>query len=237
MTRISFFCNKVRLCDIIYVDEFRIGIVMNRYQELKKENDQLLNSLGDSYLRIATIYVKKARGYAVRNEDTEVKIRDTLYILKEYSDEGALCNVVIKNESDFIEGRIALLSKQYKDPEMIKGSIILAILIVACVGWVSVSNYLSRKVYYEKPSSFIVSNVEDNKVTLSWQGVSLAKKYSIYYKVDGQTSSTYYTEKCEYTFTLEEGKTYTFYLYVAEDDVFGKSEEASVTYTLNGKNG
>ena len=60
---------------------------MNRYQELKKENDQLLNSLGDSYLRLATIYIKKARGFAVKNEDTEVKIRDTLYILKKYSDD------------------------------------------------------------------------------------------------------------------------------------------------------
>ena len=52
---------------------------MNRYQELKKENDQLLNTLGDSYQRLATIYIKKARGFAVKNEDTEVKIRDTLY--------------------------------------------------------------------------------------------------------------------------------------------------------------
>ena len=129
---------------------------MNRYQELKKENDQLLNSLGDSYLRLATIYIKKARGFAVKNEDTEVKIRDTLYILKKYSDEGALCSVVIKNESEFIEERVKLLSKQYKDPEMIKGAIILVILIIITIGWVCVSKYLSRKVYYEKPSSLFV---------------------------------------------------------------------------------
>ena len=210
---------------------------MNRYQELKKENDQLLNTLGDSYLRLATIYIKKARGYAVRSEDTEVKIRDTLYVLKKYSDEGALCSVVIKNESEFIEERVALLSKQYRDPEMIKGGIILAVLIVACVGWVAVSKYLSRKVYYEAPSSFIVSNVEGNKVTLTWQNVPLAQKYSIYYETDKETSSTYYTEKCEYTFTLNYGKTYTFYVYVEADDVFGKSEESSVTYTLNSDNG
>lgn len=209
---------------------------MNRYQELKKENDQLLNSLGDSYLRIANIYVKKARGYAVKNEDTEVKIRDTLFILKNYSEEGAMCNVVIKNESEFIESRIALLSKQYKDPEMIKGAIILSVLILACVGWVLVNQYLSRKVYYEKPTTFIVSNVENNKVTLTWDKVSLAKEYSIYYKVDGKDSATYYSEECEYTFPLEYGKTYTFYVYVAADDVFGKSEEATVIYTLNSAN-
>lgn len=209
---------------------------MNRYQELKKENDQLLSSLGDSYLRLATIYVKKARGYAVRNEDTEVKIRDTLYILKKYSDDGALCNVIIKNEFEFIESRIALLSKQYKDPEMIKGAIILTVLIVACIGWLVVSKYLSRKVYYEKPTAFIVSNVDGNKITLTWEKVALAQEYSIYYEVDGKTSSTYYSEKCEYTFTLKYGETYTFYVYVAADDVFGKSEESSVTYTLNNEN-
>ena len=55
---------------------------MNRYKQLKKENDQLLNTLGDSYQRVATIYIKKARGFAVKNEDTEVKVRDTLYLLK-----------------------------------------------------------------------------------------------------------------------------------------------------------
>ncbi len=205
---------------------------MNRYQELKKENNQLLNSLGDSYLRLATIYIKKARGFAVKNEDTEVKIRDTLYILKKYSDEGALCSVVIKNESEFIEERVKLLSKQYKDPEMIKGAIILVILIIITIGWVCVSKYLSRKVYYEKPSSLVVSKVEDNKVTISWQGLSYANKYSIYYKVDNETSSTYYSDKCEYTFTLTKGKTYTFYVYVTEDKVFGRSEEISVTYDL-----
>ena len=206
---------------------------MNRYQELKKENDQLLNSLGDSYLRVATIYLKKARGYGVKSEDTEVKIRDTLYILKKYSDEGALCNVVIKNESEFIEERIKLLSKQYKDPEMMKGAIILGIIVICSIAWVVVGKYLSRQVYFEKPTGFIVSEVVDNKVTLTWNSVMYAKEYSIYYKVEGESSSTYYTEKCEYSFVLEKGKTYTFYLYVDENDLFGKSEEVSVTYDLS----
>ncbi len=210
---------------------------MNRYQQLKKENDQLILTLGDSYLRIANIYVKKARGYAVKNEDTEVKIRDTIYLLKKYSDENAICSVVIKSETEFIEERVALLSKQYKDPEMLKGCIILGILIILSVAWVVVGNYLSRKVYFEKPQALIVSNAENNLVTIKWESVMYASEYSVYYEVDGQTSSTYYSEKCEYTFTLEEGKTYTFYVYVAENDLFGKSEEASVTYVLSSNNG
>ncbi len=206
---------------------------MNRYQELKKENNDLINQLGDSYLRLADIYVKKARGYGVKSEDTEVKIRDTLYILKKYSDQGALCNVVIKNESEFIEERVKLLSKQYKDPEMLKGAIILGILVILAIAWVGVSKYLSRQVYFETPTSFKVSNVENNNITLSWNSVMYASEYSIYYSVDNNSSSTYYTDKCEYTFTLEKGKTYTFYLYVGETDLFGKSEVVSVTYILS----
>lgn len=209
---------------------------MKRYQQLKKENDQLLNTLGDSYKRLATIYIKKARGYAVKNEDTEVKVRDTLYLLKKHSDEGALCNVVIKNESEFIEERIKLLSKQYKDPDMIKGAIILTVLIVLSIGWVMVSKYLSRQVHFETPTALKVSKVENNKVTLSWNAVMYAKEYSIYYEVEGETSSTYYTEKLEFTFTLEENKVYTFYVYVGENDLFGKSETTSISYTLNDGN-
>lgn len=205
---------------------------MNRYLELKKENNELLNQLSDSYFRLAEIYIKKARGYGVKNEDTEVKIRDTLYILKKYSDEGAICNVVIKNESEFIEERVKLLSKQYRDPDMIKGTIILVILILLGIAWVVVGKYLSRKVYFEAPSGFEVSNVDENKVTLKWNSVVYASEYSLYYKVDNNSSSTYYTEKCEYTFTLEQGKTYTFYLCVTENSLFGKSEEISITYTL-----
>ena len=63
-----------------------------------------------------------------------------------------------------------------------------------------------------------------------------AKEYSIYYEVEGETSSTYYTEKLEFTFTLEENKTYIFYVYVGENDLFGKSETSSISYTLNDSN-
>ena len=156
---------------------------MNRYKELKKENDQLLNELGDSYQRLATIYVKKARGYAVRNEDTEVKIRDTLFILKKHSDDGAICSIAIPNESEFIESRVALLSKQYKDPDMIKGAIILAVLIILGIAWYMGSQYLSRKVAYSTPQNINVNILEDNKIEITWNQVMYANEYTIYYIV------------------------------------------------------
>ena len=209
---------------------------MNRYQELKKENNELLLTLGDSYQRLADIYIKKARGFATKTEDTEVKIKDTLYILKEYSDQGIVCGIAIPNESEFIEVRVKLLSKQYKDPDMIKGWIILSILIVATIIWVAVGQYLGRKVYFEEPENFIVKTVEGNKVTLCWDQVEFAGEYSLYYQVDGNTSSTYRTDKLEYTFTLEYGKTYTFYVFITGTDYFGESSKAIITYTLDTNN-
>ena len=128
------------------------------------------------------------------------------------------------------------LVTNYKDPDMIKGAIILAVLIVLSIGWVAVSKYLSRQVHFETPTALKVSKVENNRVTLSWNAVMYAKEYSIYYEVEGETSSTYYTEKLEFTFTLEENKVYTFYVYVGENDLFGKSETTSISYTLNDGN-
>lgn len=203
---------------------------MNRYKELKKENDQLLNELGDSYQRLATIYVKKARGYAVRNEDTEVKIRDTLFILKKHSDDGAICSIAIPNESEFIESRVALLSKQYKDPDMIKGAIILAVLIILGIAWYMVGQYISRKVAYSTPQNINVNILEDNKIEITWNQVMYANEYTIYYIVEENTSAMYKSEENKYIFELEKNKEYTFYIYVPGNNLFMQSETASYTF-------
>lgn len=203
---------------------------MNRYKELKKENDQLLNELGDSYQRLATIYVKKARGYAVRNEDTEVKIRDTLFILKKHSDDGAICSIAIPNESEFIESRVALLSKQYKDPDMIKGAIILAVLIILGIAWYMVGQYISRKVAYSTPQNINVNILEDNKIEITWNQVMYANEYTIYYIVEENTSAMYKSEENKYIFELEKNKEYTFYIYVPGNNLFKQSETASYTF-------
>lgn len=203
---------------------------MNRYKQLKEENNQLLNQLGDSYQRIALIYVKKARGYAVRNEDTEVKIRDTLHILKNFSDDGAICSIAIPHESEFIESRVALLSKQYKDPDMIKGGIILAIIIIVAIGWYIVGEYLSREVYYSTPQNVQATILDDGQVEISWNQVVYANEYNIYYIVDNNQSAIYKTDQTKYSFILDKNKEYTFYIYVPGNDLFNQSEFAIYTY-------
>ena len=113
----------------------------SRYQQLRKENDQTLSYLGDSYNRVATIYVKKARGYASKTEDTEVKIRNVLDTLKTWDESRININVVIPNESEFIETHVKELSKKYKDPDMIKGAIWLTVIIACCIAWVVITNW------------------------------------------------------------------------------------------------
>ena len=44
-----------------------------RYKELIKENNNVLNALSDDYRKVGYNYVKKARGYAVKSLDTEIR--------------------------------------------------------------------------------------------------------------------------------------------------------------------
>lgn len=208
----------------------------SRYQQLRKENDQTLSYLGDSYNRVATIYVKKARGYASKTEDTEVKIRNVLDTLKTWDESRININVVIPNESEFIETHVKELSKKYKDPDMIKGAIWLTVIIACCIAWVVITNYFSKPVYYEAPKEFHVAREYKNDVTLKWREVENASEYVIYYEVDGSASASRTVLECEYTFDdLETGKTYTFYLYTKGSKVFNSSEKATVTYQIKGK--
>ena len=49
-----------------------------RYKELIKENNNVLNALSDDYRKVGYNYVKKARGYAVKSLDTEIRIKEVL---------------------------------------------------------------------------------------------------------------------------------------------------------------
>ena len=53
-----------------------------RYKELIKENNNVLNALSDDYRKVGYNYVKKARGYAVKSLDTEIRIKKVLEELK-----------------------------------------------------------------------------------------------------------------------------------------------------------
>jgi hypothetical protein len=205
----------------------------SRYIQLKKENNQICSYLGDSYKNIADIYIKKARGYASKSVDTEIKIKEVLEELKGFDDASIPQSVSIPNISNFIENRISKLSKKYRDLEQIKGIIAVVILIAVCIAWVAVGNYFSRTVYLDEPTNFAVSVVNDNKVTLTWDTVELAEEYVIYYKDStGKMSATRTISTNTYTFELEYNKTYTFYLYAKETSSIAASNTISITYEL-----
>lgn len=204
----------------------------NRYQELKKENDQTVSYLGDTYQYLADIYIKKARGYAVKNEDTEIKIRTVLDTLKNYDEQRIPLPVAIPNESKFIEENVKLLSKKYKDPDHIKGIIWLTVIIVFCIGWIVAGQYLARPVYFDAPTGLKVTKINDDKIKVSWREVDNAKEYVIYFKDEtGNKSALRTISECEYIFEIDKSHSYTFYVYVKESSAINKSSESSITYT------
>ncbi len=207
----------------------------NRYQQLRKENDLLLSYLTDSYKQLAEIYIKKARGYAVREEDTEVKIKIVLTELTKYDESGIHITTAIPNQSEYIEKNIRLLSKRYKDPDRIKGIIWVCVIIIASILWIAAGKYFAKEVTYLAPKEFHIARVYENnnnmlEITLKWREVENANEYVIYYEVDGNKSAQRTVEGIEFTFTLEKNQTYIFYIYTKNNSVFGSSEVVSVTY-------
>lgn len=206
----------------------------NRYQQLKKENNLTLSYLSDSYQQLANIYIKKARGYAIASEDTEIKIKIVLTELTKYDTEGIHISQSIPNQSEYIEKNIKLLSKKYHNPEQIKGIIWVAVLIIASIAWIAVGKYFARTVAYDAPKEFhIARTVEKNdklEITLKWREVANASAYVVYYEVDGNKSAERTVETTEYTFTLSKGQSYTFYIYTKSNSVFAQSETSSITY-------
>ncbi len=206
----------------------------NRYQQLKKENDLLLSYLGDSYQHLATIYVKKARGYAVPSEDTEIKIKLVLTELTKYDEEGIHITQVIPSETEYIEKNIRLLSKKYKDPDRIKGIIWVCIIIIASIAWIAIGKYFAQSVSYDSPKEFHIARVVEKndklEITLKWREVANANSYVVYYETDNNKSAERTVDTTEYTFTIEKGKTYTFYVYTKNNSVFGSSDPTSVIY-------
>lgn len=205
----------------------------SRYLPLKKENDQSMSYLGDEYKRIAEIIVKKARGFAAKSVDTEVKIKDILLELSSFESKNVSASIAIPNLTNYVETKMKNFSKKYIDVDQIKGIIAVVILLVVSCAWIIVGHYLGRSVSLDAPKDFHISKVEDNKVTLSWTADDFTNEYVIYYKDNrGNVSASRTISATTYTFELELGKTYTFYLYGKETEVFTRSKEVSIQCEL-----
>ena len=207
----------------------------NRYIELKKENDNTLSHLSPSYNRIGNIYVKKARGYAVKSVDTELKIKDVLTRLEDYDIRNVQYNIAISNETDFVESNIKLLSKQLKDPNRIKSIIGVSIIVLAIIVWVVISIWMRRETPNQTPQNVKCEEISSTSIKVSWDNNQYASEgfYVMCVSEDGQKYGYYHTIENTYTFmNLDTNKTYTFYVKTVETEFFGESDDAVITFKL-----
>lgn len=210
----------------------------NRYQEIKKENDIIVSHLGDAYQRLATIYIKKARGYAIKNVDTELKIQSVLKKLEDYDLRNVQIGVAIPSETDFIETNIKDLSKQIKDPNRWKTILGLSLIGLFIIIWVVISIWMRQETPNQTPQNLKIEVISKTQVKLSWDENSFATEGYYIWMVDDTNKKTgpFEIVENEYTLTIESDKTYIFYVQTIATELFGKSEVAQIKYPNDGVN-
>lgn len=159
-----------------------------RYKQLIKENNDMLNKLGDSFRRIAYNYTKKARGYGVKGIDTEVKIKAVLEELTTYDENHLDANIIIPNMTEYIESHIKQLSKAPNISIKIKEVLAVSALILCIIGYFVLNSYLNRKRPLGVPTDAIVEvDSTSDYFRLIWEENPLASEgYTIkIYKEDG----------------------------------------------------
>lgn len=205
----------------------------NRYIELKKENDETLKHLSHAYNHIGNIYIKKARGYAVKSLDTELKIQDVLSKLEDFDMRNVQYNIAIPDETIFVEGNIKDLSKQIKNPDRWKTIIALSIIVLAIIAWVVISVWMRQETPNQEPQNFICEKVSETAIKVSWdKGPYASEGYLVMVESnDGKKLGYYHTLETSYIFLeLDTTKTHTFYVKTVETELFGESPDAIVVY-------
>lgn len=204
----------------------------NRYQEIKKENDLTISHLSNAYQRLATTYTKKARGYAVKNTDTELKIQGVLAKLEDYDMRNILINIAIPNEAEFIEGNIKELSKQVKDPNRWKTILGISIIGLVIVAWFVINIWMKKESPNQTPQNLRIEVISETQIKLSWDVNNFATEGYYVWKVDNtnKKDGPFEISENEYIFIVEKNKTYTFYVQTIPTDIFDKSAEAQIKY-------
>lgn len=210
----------------------------NRYIEIKKENNEIVNHLTGEYQRIANIYIKKARGYAVKNIDTEMKINDTLKVLEEYDYKKVSFYSVFENESDFIDLNIQKLSKQVKDPDRIKTIIGVSLIVLFIVAWFVISFKMKQTPVAPSVDNIKYELVTDTKIKITWDAQNIATNgYYVWLEdSNGDIQGKYNVMEETYTFTIDKNKTYTFYVQIKKTDYFAASIPTELIYEGNSQN-
>lgn len=205
----------------------------NRYIELKKENDEILIHLSPAYNHLGTIYIKKARGYAVKSVDTELKIKDVLLKLEDFDMRNVQYNIAIQDETLFIESNVKELSKQVKNTERTKAIIGISLIVLAIISWFVISIWMRQDTPNEAPQNVVCEKVSESSIKVSWDQGSFASEGYLVMALcsDGTKLGYYHTIDTSYTFLeLDTNKVYTFYVKTVETELFDESPDSQVVY-------
>lgn len=210
----------------------------NRYNEIKKENNGIVNHLTGEYQRIANIYIKKARGYAIKNIDTEMKINDTLKTLEEYDFKKVSFFSVFANESEFIDLNIQKLSKQVKDPDRIKTVIGVSLIVLFIVAWFAISFKMKQTPVAPSVENLKYEFITDTKIKIIWDEQNIATNgYYVWLEdSNGNIQGKYNVMEETYIFTIDKTQTYTFYVQIKKTDYFASSIPTELVYEGNSQN-
>lgn len=208
-----------------------------RYKQLKIENDEKLSTLVDSYHFIGHTYLLKARGYATKNLDTEARIKDVLDELLSFCERGIPAPMAIPNTSEYVEGKIKLLTKASTKNEKVKSIIWTVVTFTILIGFVLFGLWMREGNYLDKPQNIKHTKV-DNALVIEWDKVENANAgYSVYYEELSGTKSEIKqvdqtnTEKVTLIIEgLDLSKTYTFYIYANEVSTQNAYVEKTVLY-------
>lgn len=164
-----------------------------RYKQLKKENDDRVASLVDSYHFIAHTYVLKARGYAEASLDTEARIKDVIDELYDFCDKGMLAPMAIPNTTEYINSKMTVLAKKKNTGEKAK-SIIFSVIFFTFLGAVVIFGLVLRGFnYLDEPKNIEVTPI-GGSLQVSWDKIDQATQgYTVYYIDENGEQSELFT--------------------------------------------
>ncbi len=204
-----------------------------RYKEIKKENDLIVSHLTGNYQRIAYIYIKKARGYAIKNIDTEMKIQDVIKLLEENDFTKMPFHLVITDENEFINNNIQKLSKQVKDPDRIKTIVGVSLIALFIIAWTAISIWMRQDAKAPKVQNVKYELITDTSIKITWDEHNLASNGYYIWMEDNKGNileGKYSIREENYIFTIEKNKEYNFFIQVKKTDYFDVSDPVKLKY-------
>lgn len=194
-----------------------------RYKELIKENNETIQYLSNSYQSIANTYIKKARGYAIKSLDTEVKIKKVLEELSSFDEKHIDVHLAIPNMSIYIENHVHKLSKAIHNKYKVKEIIAVTIFLLCIIGYFIANVWLNKKVPQPSPTNVNIAVManQNNCFYLTWDHNEFAtngyyiiiyeddekvKEVDVKKQVDTNTNKQYFKTDIVY----KDGKRYKF---------------------------